>query len=53
MRCSKHVEKELLCRVCSSCRAEEEIECIALRIHGSIEVHPLLFDLDGCGSEYL
>lgn len=46
MRSSKGFEQELLggCRI--SCWAEKEIERITLGINRSIEVHPLLFDLD-------
>ena len=47
LRGSERFEKEVLGRVRISCRTQEEIKSVALRINGSIQVHPLLFHLDG------
>ncbi len=46
MRSSKCLEQELLGRVCISCWAQKEIERVSFRINGSIQIHPLLFDLN-------
>ena len=46
MGSSKRFVQELLGRVCISCRAQEEIERVPLRINRSVEVDPLLFDFD-------
>ncbi len=47
MRGGKGFEKEGLRYVRISYRTEEEIERVSLRINRAVEIHPLLFDLDG------
>src|SRR6266487_1531346 len=46
MRGSKGFEKEALGRLCISGRAEEEFECVSLRINGSIQINPLFLHFD-------
>ena len=46
MRRSEGFEQELLRRLCVSCRAQEKIERVSLRINCTVEVDPFLFDFD-------
>lgn len=47
MRGSEHFKKKRLGSFRVSCRTEKEIECVSLRIDGSVEIDSRPFHLDG------
>jgi hypothetical protein len=46
MRGGERREKEAFGRLCISRRNEQELKCVSLRVKGSRQIQPLLFDFD-------